>query len=117
MTIRNVALIQNVAEAPVALADLVDARDDDHDERRRGEPLVDRHLQPVHVGQVLRVELLRDREHDRLREGGAEADDDRGDVDEDGDAVGGDRGEQHPRDPTGRALPAGRLRTALPRRS
>src|SRR5215207_8750466 len=71
-----------LVEAVGAVGDLVDAGEQDDHERRGGEPAVDRQLQAVHVGQVLRPEPLGHGEERRLGEGGPEAHHDGGDVDE-----------------------------------
>ena len=97
------------AQLPLALRDLVEAGRQHHHKGGRGEVLVDRQLQPVHIRQMARGHLHRDREHDRLRERRAEADHHGRDVQEEREVVRGDR-ERHGREANSGA--SARLRRA-----
>ena len=77
---------------------LVDAGDDQQQQRRRGELARDLHAQVVHERQVLRVQPQREREADRQREGRAEADHGACDVQPERDVVEAEVGE-HDRGP------------------
>ena len=79
---------------PVSLVHLVDAGGSDDHDRGQHHELVDGELQAVDVGQVAGAQLHRDREHHRLGKGRSEADNDRGDVEEDREVVVRD-GKQH----------------------